>query len=132
MARAGRLDGVDLVAVEGEGPRAGILDAFLDPEDSLVLWVEEAAADQVRNRSTGFETGIQREPGIRPLDAGVQLRLDEFGDAGVTGAHESRGEGPVILDQLAVHLKDVHCFPVPNSCESSLTAHAMVSSLKPI
>jgi len=118
-ARAGRedvglpaigcLDRLKLMAVQGERTPVAFraLPGFARLEDAGALLVEELAA-QLRDGAARREERVERHPRVWPLGLGVQIGLDERGDAVVADDRPALGELSVVLDELPVQPEHVH------------------------
>ena len=104
-------DRVALVSVQEEPPAAGVRVGLADPENARAFLVQHPFRDQIVDRATRAERRVQLEQRLRPEPLGVEDAVDEPADARVTDLDEAAGVVPVVGDQAAPQIKDVHGKP---------------------
>ena len=89
LAAVRDLEGVDLMAVEGELPADRVL-LGADPEDLARRRVQHTAVDQLGHGAAGLERRVEREPRLGPQQPVLDLRLDLLRGPGRPGCSGSR------------------------------------------
>ena len=104
-------DSPEPVPVQHERVAADLQQVAPAPEAAFRLGVEHSVEDRVGDDDAEGERGVQAQPGVGPLDALVELVVDEPLDPRVADRDEPRGGGAVVRDHPFVDREDVHAPP---------------------
>jgi hypothetical protein len=70
--------------------------------------MEDALANEIADRATRLELGVERQPGLWPEATFVEGMVHLLPNLRVSNVHETANEVPVIADGRVPEIEDIH------------------------